>query len=72
MAYIQLIRSGAGVGIVPRSAGRTLPDLVEVLGGAPSTTLPVWLVVYREIHDSPLIRIVFDHLSDYLVHTLSE
>ena len=66
VAYIELVRSGAGVGVAPRAVGRTMPDLLEVLSDAPATVLPVWLVVHQEIHDSPVIRTVFDYLSDYL------
>lgn len=66
VAYIQLIRAGAGVGVVPKTVGKTMADLLEVLEDAPASALPVWLVVHREIHDSPLIRTVFDGLSEHL------
>jgi len=36
-----------------------LPDLLEV-------DFPVWLVTHREIHNSPRIRLVFDHLAAVL------
>jgi DNA-binding transcriptional LysR family regulator len=66
LVYIQLIRSGVGVGVVPKTVGQTMTDLVEVLNDAPASALPVWLVVHREIHDSPVIRTVFDGLSEHL------
>ena len=66
LAYIALIRAGAGVGVVPRVVGASLPELVEVLATGPATALPVWLVVHREIQDSPVIRWVFDSLYNQL------
>jgi DNA-binding transcriptional LysR family regulator len=36
-----------------------LPQLLQV-------DFPVWLVTHREIHNSPRIRLVFDHLAEVL------
>ena len=57
-----------GMGICPMDASiaardpRVEPMLPEML----SVDFPVWLATHREIHNSPRIRLVFDHLAEVL------
>jgi len=63
VAYIRLIEAGAGIGVIPKAVARKIPDLIEVLPTLRTVTLPIWLVVHREIQDNPLIRFAFDHFA---------
>jgi DNA-binding transcriptional LysR family regulator len=70
VAYIRLVQSGVGIGVMPVVVGRDLLKLCPVLATMPTATLPVWLVVHREISDSPVIRTVFDFLAAELKSAL--
>jgi DNA-binding transcriptional LysR family regulator len=66
VAYIRLIEAGAGIGAIPKAVARNIPDLVEILPMLRTATLPIWLVVHREIQDNPIIRFAFDHFATEL------
>jgi DNA-binding transcriptional LysR family regulator len=72
VAYIRLVQSGAGIGVMPVIVGRDLPDVRPILASQPTAALPVWLVVHREISDNPLIRKVYDFLATELKSVLVE
>jgi DNA-binding transcriptional LysR family regulator len=63
VALIALVRQGAGIGFMPRYVAREVGGLVPLLPRLPMPSLPVWLVVHREIRGSALVRTVFDHLA---------
>ncbi|WP_347985815.1 LysR family transcriptional regulator [Methylomonas sp. AM2-LC] len=63
VAYINLLVEGCGIGFIPKYVAHML-NVTSVLPHLPLPTLPVWLVVHREINGNPLIRTVFDFLSD--------
>jgi DNA-binding transcriptional LysR family regulator len=62
--YAQMIIAGNGIGVMPDRVGAKIPGLRRVLPDSPAPSLPVWLVVHREIKDNPVIRAVFDGLAD--------
>jgi DNA-binding transcriptional LysR family regulator len=42
------------------------PLVEPVLPEKLAVDFPVWLATHREIHNSPRIRLVFDHLAEVL------
>lgn len=67
VALIELVRQGAGIGIFPQFVADRLPEVEPVLTATPLPSLPVWLVVHREISANPAIRSVYD----FLAHAIS-
>jgi DNA-binding transcriptional LysR family regulator len=63
IAYWAAVRAGLGIGFVASYLLRNDPDLVPVLPDLPLPSLPVWLVVHREIRSSRRMRAVFDFLA---------
>ncbi|MGS5089206.1 LysR family transcriptional regulator [Hydrogenophaga sp. A37] len=63
IAYWAAVRAGLGIGFVASYLLRNDPDLVRVLPDLPLPSLPVWLVVHREIRTSRRIRAVVDFLA---------
>lgn len=63
MAYWAAVRAGLGIGFVARYMLREDPAVVALLPGLPLPTLPVWLVVHREIRSVRRVRAVFDALA---------
>lgn len=60
------VSAGAGIGVVVDYMARRDPALVRVLPQVPVPSLPMWLVVHREIHANRTIRAVYDHLAEAL------
>jgi len=63
IAYWAAVRAGLGIGFVASYLLRNDPDLVPVLPDMPLPSLPVWLVVHREIRSSRRMRAVYDFLA---------
>ncbi len=63
MAYWAAVRAGLGIGFVARYMLREDPGVVALLPGLSLPTLPVWLVVHREIRSVRRVRAVFDALA---------
>jgi DNA-binding transcriptional LysR family regulator len=63
IAYWAAVRAGLGIGFVASYLLRNDPLLVPVLPDLPLPSLPVWLVVHREIRTSRRMRAVFDFLA---------
>lgn len=63
IAYWAAVRAGLGIGFVASNLLRNDPQLVPVLPDLPLPSLPVWLVVHREIRTSRRMRAVFDFLA---------
>ncbi len=62
IAYLELVKSGVGVGIVADSFARSEPDLELACPGVEPFEFPIWLVTHRELQTSRRIRLVFDFL----------
>ncbi|MCY0916329.1 LysR family transcriptional regulator [Massilia antarctica] len=60
VAYARLVTEGAGIGFVPLYVMPAMPGVVQVLPQLAIPTVPVWLVVHREIADNRVIRRVYD------------
>ncbi|MFZ2826103.1 LysR family transcriptional regulator [Hydrogenophaga sp.] len=63
IAYWAAVRAGLGIGFIASYLLRNDPDLVPVLPDLPLPSLPVWLVVHREIRSSRRMRAVLDFLA---------
>ena len=63
IGYQELVRAGLGIGFIADYVARADPSLVGVLPMLKLPTLPVWLVVHREIRTNQRIRQVFDFLA---------
>ena len=68
----QGVRAGVGIGFVAHYLAATDPNVVQVLPELPLPTLPVWLVVHREIRTSRHIRTVYDFLGEGIATALAE
>ena len=64
VAIAEMARHGGGVTIMPNSIIEQIPELVPIMPEEISFNVPVWLVTHRELHTSPRIRLVFDHLAE--------
>jgi DNA-binding transcriptional LysR family regulator len=58
--------AGLGIGFISEYALKTNPRVRELLPEIPIQTLPVWLVVHREVRTNARIRAVYDLLGDEL------
>ena len=56
------VRAGLGIGFSPSHAIDRFDEVVNVPVELPLPTLPLWLVVHREIRTVPRIRAVYDAL----------
>lgn len=56
--------------MVSNSIERRAPDTQRVLVEDFSIAFPVWLATQCELHTSRRIRLVYDHLADYLANEL--
>lgn len=63
LAYWAAVRAGMGIGFVARHMLRQDPDVQALLPGLPLPSLPVWLVVHREIRSVRRVRAVHDFLA---------
>lgn len=63
MAYWAAVRAGIGIGFVADYLRRDDPDVLPLLPRLRIPSLPVWLVVHREVHGNARIRAVYDFLA---------
>jgi len=66
VAYARLVEEGVGIGILAEFTARRLQGVKAVLPRFATASMPLWLVVHREIRGSPLIRTVYDSLAEDL------
>lgn len=62
----ELIREGAGIGLLPISVAEGKFGLKRVLPDGPSFEMETWLVTHREVQTNRRIRLTFDHLAHEL------
>jgi len=55
-AIAQAIRSGAGLGFLPRWWAAQCPELIEVLPAAADWAAPLWLVSHVDLHRTPKVQ----------------
>jgi len=67
LVHWELLRSGAGIGMVPEFLGETTPGIIRALDGAYQPfSFPIWLTTHRELNTSRRVRMVFDFLAKEL------
>jgi DNA-binding transcriptional LysR family regulator len=71
VAYARLVAEGAGIGFVPLYALPALPGVVQLMHELSIPTVPLWLVVHREIADNRVIRRVYDFLGQAIPEALA-
>lgn len=62
----ELVRQGAGVGILDAYIGDADPTVARILPDLPPLVFPIWLVAHRELTTSRRIRMVYDFLATEL------
>jgi DNA-binding transcriptional LysR family regulator len=62
----ELVKRGAGIGMMTEAVGDAEPRVRRVLPAAPGIRFPVYLAAHRELHASRRMRIVFDFLAEAL------
>lgn len=63
----ELIKQGAGIGIIPEAIGDAEPTVSRVLDGkVQPLTIPIWLTAHREVHTARRVRLVYDMLAEEL------
>ncbi len=69
--YWQAVCAGIGIGFMSTYVARSEPSVRRVLPDLVIPSLPMWLVVHREIKGSQAIRIVFDELAAGLAQAIA-
>ncbi len=64
VAYVELVRAGAGIGFVAHMIAETDPRLRRILPEIKIPALPIWLASHRELRTSQRIRRVMDFLHE--------
>lgn len=62
----QAVRAGCGIGFIAHYVAQTDPTVVRLFPQLPIPSLPVWLVVHREVKGNARIRAVVDYLAQAL------
>ena len=66
LVHWELVKQGAGIGLITEAVGDAEPRVCRVLPEAAPIVFPIWLVSHREMHASRRVRVVFDLLADAL------
>lgn len=66
VAYVELIRAGAGIGFVAHTLAAANPALRRILPEIVIPALPIWLASHRELRTSQRIRRVMDFLHEHI------
>ena len=59
------LRTGAGVGLLPRIVGEEDPELTHCFGD-PELMHPIWIVASKESYATPLVRTFLDFFAQNL------
>jgi DNA-binding transcriptional LysR family regulator len=65
-AQITAIRAGMGIGAMQAGIARASPELRPVLADGISFKLECWLAMHEDLRTSARVRLVLEHLADYL------
>jgi len=66
LVHWQLVKAGAGIGVVPEFVGDHEPGVRRALPDFPPMEFPIWLTTHRELNTSRRVRMVFDLLAEEL------
>ena len=62
----EMARNGLGVSIMSDEVAAMFPEMERIPVLTEPLVFPVWLTTHRELHTSRRIRLVFDHLAEFL------
>jgi DNA-binding transcriptional LysR family regulator len=62
----QAVRSGIGCGVLPCFVGGSIPEVIRIGAPLPALSLPLWLLVHREMARLPRIRRACDAVAQKL------
>jgi len=63
LVHWELVKAGAGIGVMAATIGDTTPQVARAAPWLPSFEFPVWLVAHRDLRTSRRVRLVFDRLA---------
>jgi len=66
LVHWELVKSGAGIGVMPDLLGDAEPGVVRVLPDAKPLMSELWLAAHRELRTSRRVRTVFEFLASAL------
>lgn len=66
LAYLALIRAGAGIGFCQVSLARRDPEMVRLLAETFTLQLDTWITMHEDLRNSVLCRVAFDALVEGL------
>ncbi|MEO4043008.1 LysR family transcriptional regulator [Hoeflea sp. CAU 1731] len=66
IAYVELVKSGAGIGFIAQFIAKNCPDLIRILPEIQIPSLPLWLASHSELRTSRRIRRTMDYLYEAL------
>jgi DNA-binding transcriptional LysR family regulator len=65
-------RTGFGIAALQRPMAASFPELVDVLPELPTSSLPIWLTLHKDVRTGAHVRVTHDWLADvlrdYLAH----
>ncbi len=71
VAYWELVRAGAGIGVGQCSVANRDPRVTRILPDAPLPSLPVWLTAHQAVRHTPRVARVWEALAEGLAPLLS-
>ncbi len=71
LVHWELVKAGAGIGVMPEQIGEPEPLVTRILHDAPPMVGELWLAAHRELKTSRRIRTVFDFLAEELSRAIS-
>jgi DNA-binding transcriptional LysR family regulator len=74
-AQLMAARTGFGVAVLQRPMAASFPELVDVLPGLPTPSLPIWLAMHKDVRTGAHVRVTHDWLADvmrdYIAHAVT-
>lgn len=70
LVYNRMVEEGAGIGMMPVFVGSRLIGVERLLPSLKGPSLPLWLLVHREIKGNPAIRSAYDLLAQEIPRRL--
>jgi DNA-binding transcriptional LysR family regulator len=65
-ALLLSVKSGAGLGAMPTIVGETEKDLSLVLDLGPEMATPFYILMHKDMRDTPRVRVFFDFVIERL------
>jgi DNA-binding transcriptional LysR family regulator len=69
--FVEAVRLGIGVGVLPCGLAADVPNLVSVSPVIEELGLPLWLLTHVDLAEMPRVRVLLDSLADALIASRS-